>query len=858
MSHGLNADVKDGKIVRIRPVHYDVYQKWEDLNPYKIQARGKVFEPLKKSIPCPLALGYKKRVYSPNRIKYPLKRVDWEPGGDPAKVNSQNRGKSKFKRISWDEAATLVANEITRIKAKYGPYAILAQMDGHGENKNVAQKHGAGAITLQLADCRTTLTRNPDSWEGWNWGAMHVWGQDAHGKMGDHTNVWVDALKNTEMIIFQGCDPETTTWGWGLDNASLLAYWLTEVGIKCVYVCPELNYGAAVHADKWIPVLPNTDMALHLALANVWINEGTYDKAFVEDPKYCVGFDKYRDYVLGKEDGVPKTPEWASPLCGVPVWTIKALARQYASKVTSGAICNGGSHIRGPFSHEPARLYVYNLAMQGLGKPGVHQLSFIEGGAAGLPVTYWTTKGATNTAGKRVAAPSAKQTIMKPLYHEALLNPPVSWYDSGPRTGQFVKRTYPLADGGGRVHGIWMDSPCNVVCWQHGNRLGEGFRDPSIEFIVAEHQWLEDDCLYADIILPVCTKFEVDDVTLDNRTGQFDMLVYEQHCIEPIGESKCDYDCAGEVAKKLGLYDKYTEGLTYEQRLKMCWEKSNITDIVSDWEGLQEKGYFVIPVDPNWEKLGVGGLSKFRQDPVANPLSATTATSALVKGSSGSGGTQTGKFEFECQDLKDKFPDDRERSPVAHWVIGGPGWTHDESLWGERAKKYTLLLETNHPRWRIHAQHDDNPWLREIPTCKVKGPDGYMYEPVWINPVDAAKRGIVSGDIVKLYNDRGTVLGGAIVWERIIPGAVYQDHGARLDPITDNLDRGGSNNMICPNWGASQNCLGSEATSGYLVELAKVDPAEMEEWRKKYPEAFARDYDPAYGPLFSGWIEGGV
>ena len=108
-----------------------------------------------------------------------------------------------------------------------------------------------------------------------------------------------------------------------------LCYFWSKAGIKQVYICPDLNYGAAVHADKWIPVLPNTDAALQLAIIYTWITEGTYDKEYVRT--HTVGFDKVEDYVLGKEDGVPKTPEWASAKCGVPEWTIKALAREFAS-----------------------------------------------------------------------------------------------------------------------------------------------------------------------------------------------------------------------------------------------------------------------------------------------------------------------------------------------------------------------------------------------------------------------------------------------------------------------------------------------------------------------------------------------
>jgi trimethylamine-N-oxide reductase (cytochrome c) len=219
--------------------------------------------------------------------------------------------------------------------------------------------------------------------------------------------------------------------------------------------------------------------------------------------------------------------------------------------------------------------------------------------------------------------------------------------------------------------------------------------------------------------------------------------------------------------------------------------------------------------------------------------------------------------------LADNFPDDDERGPYPKYLAGGPSSTHDESLvtedGAERCKIYPLLVESNHPRWRTHCQYDDVPWLREIPTCKVKGYDGYLYEPVWMNPVDAEARGIKHGDIVKVYNERGIELGGAYVTERMVAGAVHMDHGAHVDMINCNPDdyedrankwinRGGTGNNISPYIGLSKNVAGMCVTS-YLVEVSKVTGDEMQGWRDSYPEAFERDYDPAYGLLFNAWIE---
>ena len=160
-------------------------------------------------------------------------------------------------------------------------------------------------------------------------------------------------------------------------------------------------------------------------------------------------------------------------------------------------------------------------------------------------------------------------------------------------------------------------------------------------------------------------------------------------------------------------------------------------------------------------------------------------------------------------------------------------------------------MMSNHPRWRVHAQLDDVPWFREISTCKVYI-DGYGYEPVWLNPKTAAKLGIADGDLVEIFNDRGSVLGGALLTERVMPEVVYQDHGARLDPLkAGESDRGGANNLICPSNTTSKNCEG-EVTNGFLVDIRKADLTAL---KAEHADAFARDYDPETGILVDGWME---
>jgi trimethylamine-N-oxide reductase (cytochrome c) len=436
-----------------------------------------------------------------------------------------------------------------------------------------------------------------------------------------------------------------------------------------------------------------------------------------------------------------------------------------------------------------------------------------------------------------------KQRIPKTLIQEAILNPPVTFWGTGalwyPVEDQFVKYTYPIPkeEGGTEIHMIWTDTPCRTTCWNDGNKTIEAFRNPKIECIVAQHPWLENDVLLADIILPANTTFEVDDIVSNIRTPvPFDTVTLQKQAIKPIGESKSDYEIVLEVAKKLGIYEKVSGGRTVEEWIKYIFDEYFEMSNIISWEEFQEKGYYVFPTAKDWEK-DPPGFRKFYENPETNPLP-----------------TPSGKLEFYSERLAKYFPDDKERPPVPKWIE--KGITHDERLSSERAKKYPLLQMSNHGRWRTHAQADDISWTREALTCKIKGPDGYMYEPLWLNPKTAGERGIKSGDIVKAYNERGAVLCGAYVTERIMPGVSYVDHGSRCDWIIQGkLDRGGAINLISPYGTVSKNA-GGQATSGYLVEVEKVSLAQMEEWKKQYPEAFEREYDPASGLRFNAWVEG--
>lgn len=848
-------DSKDGKIVRIRPMRWDWQYTEEELAPswWEVEVDGKSFKPDIRATPNYFALAYKNRVYSKNRVRYPLKRIDWEPGGDPEKTNPENRGKSKFERISWDEAIDIIEAELKRVIEAYGPFTVLCiGEDGHRESKDLHSGGGMHAALMNQLGGYTRETRTPDSVEGWYWGAKWVWGAGSNKGLGmvapqqSGFNSWgtaYDISLNTEFIAFHAGDLELTQNYASQLWSRLINFW-EELDKEFVVVDPFCNYTAVCHETmKWIPVLPNTDQALDMALMYVWITEDLYDKEYVDT--HTVHFDKWESYVLGKDDGIPKTPEWAAPICGVPEWTIKALARKWGTKVTSLVHFSSGA-IKGPYSHEAGRTGAYKLAMQGLGKPGVQQFYMNASEMSKHTISRSTSAPFIMTNKSRMFHPTV-QSLPRSQVHNAILDGVVKWWGSPcivyvENAEQFQEFNYPapVEEGGTECHFLWSEKPCNMNCWNGGFNFQKAIRSPKVEIFVTNHQWLENDSLFADLVLPVTTCVEEEDSVGASMIVPLKYAATQQPASDVVGESKSDYHIALEIGKRFGVDENISMGMTDSEWLQYSFENSRLVEEIG-WEEFKEKQYYIPKIDPGWKDIKPG-MREFWEDPEAYPLD-----------------TDSGKIEFWSQALADNFPDDKERQPMARYFVGGPaeeGWSHDETQWGEKAKKYPMLITANPARYRIHVQGDDHIWFREIETTKVTGFDGYAYEPVWMAPADAEARGIRSGDIVKVFNDQGAILCGARISERVAPTSIVINKGSRVDPIGPNIDRGGAANLLSPPGPISQHCFGF-AVSGYLVECAKLEMEEYNEWKERYPDAFTRDYDPGIGINYASWVEGG-
>ena len=255
-----------------------------------------------------------------------MKRIGFDPNGER---NCKDRGVDGYERISWDEALDIVASEIKRMKRDYGTGAIASSHGSHHTWGNIGYYLSANFRFMNLIG-HTEVHHNPDSWEGWYWGGLHHWGHSLRVGMSENYGTVEDLLKHCEMVVFWSSNPESTSGNYASQEGSIRRQWLKELDIKFVHIDPHYNDTAQMLGGKWISPKPTTDPALALAIAYIWITEDLYDKDYVS--KRTEGFEVWKDYILGVEDGIEKTPEWQEVETGVPAKDVRALAREWGNK----------------------------------------------------------------------------------------------------------------------------------------------------------------------------------------------------------------------------------------------------------------------------------------------------------------------------------------------------------------------------------------------------------------------------------------------------------------------------------------------------------------------------------------------
>ncbi|MDR3565235.1 MAG: molybdopterin-dependent oxidoreductase [Negativicutes bacterium] len=720
------AYVADGVVIR---------QKTDDTHPDSPdfpQQRG-----------CARGRSHRKMVLGADRLKYPMKRKNWEPGGGKKEL----RGGDEWVRISWDEALDIVAGEIKRIKGQYGNAAIFAPVGGSGgDMEPLRLLNSYGGCTTRWGDV---------SWGAWPVVWKKVTGIIDTGAMSGNDRF---RLRDSKLIILWGANPAQSSLG----SPSYNFLQAKKAGAKFVVIDPLYSESARLFADDWIPIRPATDTPFILGMAHHILTNNLQDQRFLDT--YCIGFDadhmpegadskdNFKEYLLGTYDGNPKTPEWAAKICGVSADKIRQFAEEYASTkpaaIISGgapARINNGEHL--PHAMMTLAFMTGNIGIPGAGvSPNMHYRStypgpiLVRSGSSGLPAIN------NPIAGSRINSGEMWDAVLEGKYTES--------------------------------KGISKDINIQMIWNWFGNTLNqragttrgiEAHR--KVEFAVAQNLFLSTDALYSDVVLPVTSQWERPGGVL---SGNREILIYFRQVIKPLFEAKSDMWIVNELAKRLGvdpakainpiseeqqLYNQIAgatvmkmDGSGYEKLVALTAEE--IKELGAKgapqtgritYKEFKEKGIYQFPRSRG-DKFEFTSFQDFLADPVGKKLK-----------------TDSGKLEIYCGALAKEIEHVgfTAKSPIPKYDPSREGY--EDGI----KDSFPFQLVTLHYFRRSHSTMDNVPWLREAFPQELR-----------INASDAAKLGIKNNDVVKVTSRHGAVIRPAYVTERLMPGVVTLGEGA--------------------------------------------------------------------------------
>jgi anaerobic dimethyl sulfoxide reductase subunit A len=785
----LKVIVRDGVIVGCEPddtinsgiPREDGYISDEIINRSMIQNR-----------PCAKGYAQTRMLYDPRRLKYPMKRVG-------------NRGEAKFERISWEEALDTIAEKLEETRNKYGPFSILHQPYVGFQRCSfpLAPWFGAGFAGWDAHSVNGF--QEPEHW---------VLGKDVF--KGELVQDQANILKS-KLIVLWGSNPLTTLSG-GFAYNLLRA---RERGIPIICVESRYTSSAEVLADQWIPIRPTTDVAMMIAMANVWFKEDLCDKEFINKYVEQEGLQKWQAYVLGATDGIDKTPLWAERICGVPAETIEKFARLYAGSKPVNLIASA-SLGRQFYGENPARAIMYLQALTGN--------TCIAGGTSGAETSL------------HHGHPAMPTPMVDWQQEPGTYNPPVlmcafKWLKSIDireklDKGEMTREEYNRVIGNTPEN----ESPnIKMVILESNNHMNNvpdinsNIRSlKKVDFVTVFSYFAETlSARYADILLPqIATAFEgrackcgvmsSDLFSVSMTPGN--CFVYRQKCIDPPGEIKTNEWIWVQIARRLGIAELYQPRLAH------------VTD--DEWDGviedLHREAY------ENWSSkddivpLSPPGWDEFQKKPVfrweiKHPY--YPFKEEIERGDGPLIETESGKIELYSKGLakgplylakNEFFPGtgkcygDGKLSPMAQMTMGGR-----DTFYSQDTKKYPLLMSSPHSFYRVHSLLDNQPLLNE---------DCYRHA-VWLNIADAKARGIKDNDLVKVYNDVGEMIIPAYVTSRVVPGTVCVFHGSWYMPdesknglMSDSIDRRGAPNLLTHNEDLPDTIIGFYPCKG-LVQI---------------------------------------
>ncbi|MEZ9763335.1 molybdopterin guanine dinucleotide-containing S/N-oxide reductase [Vibrio splendidus] len=734
------------------------------------------------------------QVHTKARIKYPMVRKSYL---DNPLAPKAVRGSDEFVRVSWEEAYKLIHEQHMRIRENNTPDAIFAGSYGwrssgvlHKAQTLLQRYMGmAGGYSGHMGDYSTGAAQVI---------MPHVVGSiEVYEQQTTHPMV----LEHSDVVVLWGLNPmNTLKIAWSSTDCSGLEFFhqLKKSGKTVIAIDPMRSETIEFFGDnaEWIAPHPMTDVAMLMGIAHTLVIKGKHDRTFID--KYTTGYDVFEDYLMGKEDGVVKDAKWASSVCGVPVKQLELLADIFSSNRTM--LMAGWGIQRQQFGEQRHWMLVTLAAMLGqIGLPGGgfgFSYHYSNGGNpsrdAGVLPAMSASLGAVAGSDERGWSATGKVINSFPVARivEALENPGKAYKHNG------HDRVFP------DIKMIWWAGGGNFTHHQDTNRLIKAWQKPEL-VVISEIYWTAA-AKHADIVLPITTSFERNDLTM---TGDYSNqhLVPMKKAVEPQGEARNDFDIFADMAELLapGGHEVYTEGKTEMEWLYQFYKAAQLggraarvamPNFSKFWEDNQL-------IDMKWNDKNAKFVryADFRENPIMNPL-----------------GTPSGKIEIFSRTIEGYKLDDCPPHPT---------WMEPTEYTGN-AKDGELQLMTAHAAHRLHSQFNYAKIREEYAIADR--------EPISIHPEDAKVRGIKTGDLVRAHNGRGQVLVGALVTDGIKQGSVCIHEGGwpDLDKDTGLCKNGGCNvlTLDIPTSRLANGCAANSALvkiekyTGPVLELTAFDP----------------------------------
>jgi biotin/methionine sulfoxide reductase len=504
---------------------------------------------------------------------------------------------------------------------------------------------------------------------------------------------------------------------------------------------------------RWQPIRPGTDVAFMLACIHTLISKKRVDEDFVET--YVHGWKKFADYVMGESDHQPKSPMWASDITGVDADTIEKLADEMANRRT---LINVGLSVQRADHGEQSYWAATALACA-LGQIG------LPGGGIAFPFGAQGNVGAGQVR-KRVPGmpipprPQGPPVISVSRFRE-LLDQPGASYDCNGESGEFPD-----------IKMVWWAGGNPFHHHQNLNELASAWARP--ETIVVQEPFWTPTARRADIVFPSSTPLERNDIG-----GAENLMISHGRAVDPPGEARDDYEILAMVADQLDLKDQFTEGRTGDEWVELLYDLFRAeNEWAPEFHEFCEVGYLRYPEMSEMGENEQVFLSEFRSDPLTHPL-----------------GTPSGRIELWSETIAGFDYDDCPPHPA---------WMEPyERLGGRNSDQWPLHLVSNQPSVRLHSQYDHTEPSR---GSKVAG-----REPIRIHPATAKSRGVRDGDVVRVFNDRGSCLAGAVLDDALMPEVVQLSTGAWYDPDPEGMCRAGNPNVLTRDKGTSKLAQGPSA-----------------------------------------------